>query len=76
MFSSTKAPNVCVDQIQTATTRKICVDEIRTGRTRVEIDRATMDSEPAAGGSGRVAYPPPPGMLPHLPTLLRTVVTR
>ena len=37
------------------------------------------DPEPAAGRSGpsgRVTYPPPPGMLPHRPTLPRTHVTR
>ena len=32
--------------------------------------------EPAAAGSGRVSYPPPPGMLPHRHTLPQPHVTR
>ena len=31
--------------------------------------------EPAAAGSGRVSYPPPPGMLPHRHTLPHILVT-
>ena len=57
-------------------------DKIRSGRTNRwgyeswGTNRPTPYPEPAAGGSGRVAYPPPPGMLPHRPTLPRTHVTR
>ena len=88
-YNYKKAPNVCVDKIQTPATRKVCADKIRTGRTepahrncaqklRTETGTGppTTGSEPAGGGSGRVAYPPPPGMHPHLPTLPRTHVTR
>ena len=35
-----------------------------------------MGPEQAAGGSGQVACPPPPGMHQHLPTLPNTRVTR
>ena len=72
--SSTR--KVCVDKIQTPATRKNCVDKMRTGGIRTGIGSENMGSEPAAGGSGQVAYPPPPGMLPHLPTFPRTYVTR
>ena len=71
---------VCVGKVQTSATRKVCAEKIRTGRTGTGIGTGigtpTLGSEPAAGGSGRVAYPPPLGMLPDRHVLLRTHVTR
>ena len=52
------------------------LDKIRTkfarNGIRSGIVAATMDSEPAGGGSGRISYPLQPGMLLHLPTFPRT----
>ena len=72
---------VCVDKIQSPATERVCLDKIR-GRVQKlnhkswTIKRGIKYPEPAAAGSGRVSYPPPPGMLAHRHTLPHTHVTR